>query len=101
MTLQAWLIFALVLFCVGLYGVLARRNLIAILIGIELMINAVSVNVLAFNHFVAPDPAIGQIVVLFIIGLAAAEAAIVLSIVLTVYRQRSAIDVDDLQELRG
>jgi NADH:ubiquinone oxidoreductase subunit K len=101
MTLEAWLIFALVLFCVGLYGVLARRNLIAILIGIELMINAVSVNLLAFNRFVAPDPVIGQIIVLFIIGLAAAEAAIVLSIVLTVYRQRGDIDVKDLQELRG
>ena len=101
MTLESWLIFALVLFCLGLYGVLARRNLIAILIGIELMLNAVSVNALAFNHFVAPDPAIGQIIVLFIIGLAAAEAAIVLSIVLIVYRQRAAIDVQDLQELRG
>ena len=101
MTLESWLLFALVLFCLGLYGVLARRNLIAILIGIELMLNAVSVNALAFNHFVAPDPAIGQILVLFIIGLAAAEAAIVLSIVLIVYRQRTAIDVTDLQELRG
>ena len=101
MTLETWILFALVLFCVGLYGVLARRNLIAILIGIELMLNAVSVNALAFNHFVAPDPAIGQIFVLFVIGLAAAEAAIVLSIVLAVYRQRAAIDVQDLKELRG
>lgn len=101
MNLHAWLLFALVLFCIGLYGVLARRNLIAILIGIELMLNAASVNVLAFNHFVAPDPAIGQIFVLFIIGLAAAETAIVLSIVLIVYRQRSAIDVHDLTELKG
>ncbi|MHC5004056.1 MAG: NADH-quinone oxidoreductase subunit NuoK [Planctomycetota bacterium] len=101
MTLEAWLLFAIVLFCLGLYAVLARRNLIAILIGVELMLNAVSVNTLAFNHFVAPDPAIGQILVLFIIGLAAAEAAIVLSIVLIVYRQRAAIDVQDLRELRG
>jgi len=101
MTLEAWMLFALVLFCLGLYAVLARRNLIAILIGIELMLNAVSVNVLAFNHFAAPDPAIGQIIVLFVIGLAAAEAAIVLSILLGVYRQRSAIDVQDLKELRG
>lgn len=101
MTLEAWMLFALVLFCLGVYAVLARRNLIAILIGIELMLNAVSVNVLAINHFTAPDPAIGQIIVLFVIGLAAAEAAIVLSILLGVYRQRSAIDVRDLTELRG
>ena len=101
MTLEAWLLFALFLFCIGLYGVLSRRNLIAILIGVELMLNAVSVNVLAFNHFIAPDPAIGQIFVLFIIGLAAAEAAIVLSIILTVYRQRGDINVDHITDLRG
>jgi len=101
MTLEAWILFALVLFCIGLYGVLSRRNLIAILIGVELMLNAVSVNALAFNHFLAPDPAIGQIFVLFIIGLAAAEAAIVLSIILTVYRQRGDINVYELTDLRG
>lgn len=101
MTLQAFTLFSLALFCVGLYGVLARRNLIAILIGVELMLNAASVNFLAFNYFLAPDPAVGQIIVLFIIGLAAAEAAIALSIILAVYRQRQAIDIDQLTELEG
>lgn len=101
MTLQAFLLFSLVLFCIGLYAVLARRNLIAILIGIELMLNAASVNFMAFNYFLIEDPAVGQIVVLFIIGLAAAEAAIALSIILAVYRQRQDIDVDQLSELKG
>ena len=101
MTIQAWMMFALVLFCVGLYGVLARRNLIGILIGIELMLNAASVNVLAVNYHIAADPAVGQIIVLFIIGLAAAEAAIALSIILAVYRQRTSIDVANLEELKG
>ncbi|MCH7960757.1 MAG: NADH-quinone oxidoreductase subunit NuoK [Planctomycetes bacterium] len=101
MTIQAWMMFALVLFCIGLYGVLARRNLIGILIGIELMLNAASVNVLAVNYHVANDPAVGQIIVLFIIGLAAAEAAIALSIILAVYRQRTSIDVANLEELKG
>ncbi len=101
MTLHGWLIFALALFSIGLYAVLARRNLIAVLIGIELMLNAASVNFLAFNHFVGPNPAIGQIVVLFIIGLAAAEVAIALAIVLNVYRQRHNIDVANLDELKG
>ena len=101
MTLGAWLIFALALFTIGLYGVIARRNLIAILIGIELMLNAASINVMAFNRFVSTEPAVGQIIVLFIIGLAAAEAAIALSIILAVYRQRSSIDVERLEELRG
>lgn len=101
MTLSAFLLFSLFLFCLGLYAVLARRNLIAILIGVELMLNAASVNFMAFNYFLAPEPAVGQIAVLFIIGLAAAEAAIALSIILAVYRQRRAIDVDELTELKG
>jgi len=100
-SLDAFTLFALLLFCIGLYAVLARRNLIAILIGVELMLNAASLNMLAFNRFVSPDPAVGQILVLFIIGLAAAEAAIALSIIIAVYRQRTSIDVDDLQDLRG
>lgn len=101
MTLSMWLIFALVLFCLGLYAVLARRNLIAILIGIELMLNAASVNFLAFNAFVTRDPAVGQIIVLFVIGLAAAEAAVALSIILAVYREHAGIDVASLEELKG
>ena len=101
MNLSAYALFSLLLFCIGLYGVLARRNLIAILIGVELMLNAASVNFLAFNYFLAPKPAVGQIIVLFIIGLAAAEAAIALSIILAVYRQRSSIDIEQLTELKG
>ncbi len=101
MTLPMWLLFALALFSIGLYAVLARRNLIAILIGVELMLNAASINFLAFNAFVSNDPVVGQIVVLFIIGLAAAEAAIALAIILAVYRERANIDVSDLEELRG
>jgi len=101
MMLHGWLIFSLALFSMGLYAVLARRNLIAILIGIELMLNAASVNFMAFNYFVGPDPAVGQIVVLFIIGLAAAEVAIALAIILNVYRHRHNIDVASLDELKG
>ena len=101
MTIQAWTLFSLVLFSIGLYAVLARRNLIGILIGIELMLNAASINFLAFNFFVGTDPAIGQIIVLFIIGLAAAEAAIALSIILAVYRQHTSIDVTNIEELKG
>lgn len=101
MTLEAFLLLALGLFSIGLYGVLARRSLIAILIGVELMLNAASINFLAFNYFMPTDPAVGQIIVLFIIGLAAAEAAIALAIILNVYRQRRSIDVDKIAEMRG
>lgn len=101
MNLEAFVLLSLVLFGAGIYAVIARRNLIAILIGVELMLNAASLNFMAFNRFLAPDPATGQVIVLFIIGLAAAEVAIALSIILAVYRQRKQIDVDDLDELKG
>lgn len=101
MKLEAFVLLSLVLFSAGLYAAIARRNLIAILIGVELMLNAVSLNFMAFNRFVALDPAVGQVVVLFIIGLAAAEVAIALSIILAVYRQRKQIDADELDELKG
>ena len=101
MTLEIWLLFAAVLFAFGIYAVVARRNLIAVLIGVELMLNAASLNFMAFNRFVATDPATGQIIVLFIMGLAAAEVAIALSIVVQVFRNRGGIRTDDLTELKG
>ncbi|MBD90830.1 MAG: NADH-quinone oxidoreductase subunit NuoK [Deltaproteobacteria bacterium] len=101
MTLEIWLLFAAVLFAFGIYAVVARRNLIAVLIGVELMLNAASLNFMAFNRFVATDPATGQIIVLFIMGLAAAEVAIALSIVVQVFRSRGGIRTDDLNELKG
>ena len=101
MTLEIWLLFAAVLFAFGIYAVVARRNLIAVLIGVELMLNAASLNFLAFNRFGSTDPSTGQIIVLFIMGLAAAEVAIALSIVVQVFRNRGGIRTDDLTELRG
>jgi NADH:ubiquinone oxidoreductase subunit K len=101
MTLHTFVALSLFLFSLGLYAVLARQNLIAVLIGIELMLNAAALNFLAFGYFTSPDPALGQLVVLFVIGLAAAEVAIFLSIVLAVYRSRKSIDVERLNELQG
>ena len=99
--LQSYLFLALVLFAIGLYGVLARRNLIAVLISVELILNAASINFMAFNRFLAPHPAVGQIITLFIMGIAAAEAAIALSIVLAVYRNYKSIDTEDVTDLHG
>ncbi len=101
MTLHSVLIVSVILFSLGIYAVVARRNLIAMLIGVELMLNAASINFMAFNRFTSPDPAVGQIVVLFIIGLAAAEVAIALSITIAVYRARNNIDVTNLEDLKG
>ncbi|MEZ4265774.1 MAG: NADH-quinone oxidoreductase subunit NuoK [Myxococcota bacterium] len=106
--LTAFTLLAAALFAMGLYAVLARRNLIAMLIGIELMLNAASLNALAFGRYgalVDVDPALaavsGQLLALFIIGLAAAEAAIALAIILAVHRHRQSVDVDALDTLQG
>ncbi len=99
--LNTFLIISCALFALGLFGVLLRRNLVAMLIGVELMLNAVIINLVAFAKFSAPEPVTGQVFALFVIGIAAAEAAVGLSIVLAVHKNRGSISVDDLQELAG
>ncbi|MBM4293639.1 MAG: NADH-quinone oxidoreductase subunit NuoK [Deltaproteobacteria bacterium] len=99
--LSTYLYLALALFAIGLYGVLARRNLIAMLISIELILNAAMINFMAFNRFLAPHPAVGQVITLFIMAVAAAEAAIALSIIVAVYRKLKTINVEQATELRG
>ena len=101
MTLESYLVLGLVLFSLGLVAALSQRNLIAVPIGVELMMNAASLNFMAFNRYVVEDPAVGQVFVLIIIGLAAAEVAIFLSIVLRLYRLRREIDSERITELKG
>lgn len=100
-SLETFLMVGLALFCIGLYGILQRRNLVAMLIAVELMLNAVMINVMAFNYYGAGDPGVGQIFALFIIGMAAAEAAIGLSIVLILYRNMRSINVENADQLKG
>jgi len=99
--LSTYLMVSAALFAVGLVGVLLRRNLVAMLIGVELMLNAVLINLVAFARFTDGQPGIGQVFALFIIGVAAAEAAVGLSIILAVHRTRGSISVDALEELTG
>lgn len=99
--LEVYLFIALIMFCLGLWGVLQRRSLIAMLISLELMLNAANINFLAFNRFLAPEPAVGQIIALFVMGTAAAEAAIGLSIFLAVYRRNQNIDIEQVRDLKG
>jgi NADH:ubiquinone oxidoreductase subunit K len=99
--LETYLYLGVVLFAIGLYGVLSRRNLIAVLISVELILNAASINFMAFNRFLAPHPAVGQVITLFIMAVAAAEAAIALSIIMAVYRKLRSINVEQATELRG
>jgi len=100
-TLGTYLVIAAVLFSLGLLGVLQRRNLIGMLISIELMLNGANINFMAFNRFLAPEPTVGQIITLFVMGLAAAEAAIGLSIILSLFRRLHSINVERAHSLRG
>ncbi|MDH3391157.1 MAG: NADH-quinone oxidoreductase subunit NuoK [Desulfobacterales bacterium] len=99
--LITYLIIAALLFGIGFYGLVHRRTLIGMLIAGELILAGASLNFMAFNRFLAPDPTVGQIFTLFIMGIAAAEAAIALSIIIAVYRNFRTIDVDDIAELNG
>jgi NADH-quinone oxidoreductase subunit K len=96
-----YLVVAALLLAVGIYGLIRRRTLIGMLIAGELIFSAASLNFMAVNRFFAPDPAVGQIVVLFIMGLAAAEVAIALSIIIAVYRNYRSIRSSDMSELKG
>ena len=99
--LITYLIIAAFLFGIGFYGLVHRRTLIGMLIAGELILAGASLNFMAFNRFLAPDPTVGQIFTLFIMGIAAAEAAIALSIIIAVYRNFRTIDVEDVAELKG
>ena len=99
--LSWYLVVAAGLFCIGLYGVLSRRNAINVLMSIELMLNAVNINLVAFARYVTPRELTGQIFAIFIMMLAAAEAAVGLGLVLTVYRNLRHIQVDEINLLRS
>lgn len=96
--LSWYLALAGALFCIGLYGVLARRNAIAILMGIELMLNAVNINLVAFSHQL--QNAVGQVFAVFVIVIAAAEAAVGLAIILAFYRNKETVNIDEMNLLR-
>jgi NADH:ubiquinone oxidoreductase subunit K len=99
--LETYLILALCLFALGLYGLVSRPGFISMLISVELILNAAAgLNFVAFNTFLAPDKSLGQTFTLFIMGLAAAEAAICLSIVVAVYRSFRTILADEVSRLK-
>ena len=88
------------LFCIGAYGVLARRNAILVLMGVELMLNAVNLNLVAFDVWLRDQLLAGQVFTLFVITIAAAEVGLGLAIVLLVFRNRETSALDELTELR-
>lgn len=98
--LQFFLVLATIMFFVGIYGFLTRRNLITILMSVELILNSVNINFLAFNRFLYPHKLEGLFFSLFIIAVAAAEAAVAIAIIINIYRRFTTINVEDVHEMK-
>ena len=92
--LEHYLILAAVLFCIGLYGVLAKRNAVVILMCLEIMLNAVNITLVAFSRYITPSLLTGQIFAIFTMVVAAAEVAVGIAIIITIYRTRESVNVD-------
>ncbi|MGQ0745095.1 MAG: NADH-quinone oxidoreductase subunit NuoK [Acidimicrobiales bacterium] len=99
MYLNQFLMLSAVLFCLGVYGVLARKNAVLVLMSIELMLNAVNINLVAFGAL--HDVIAGQVFALFVITIAAAEVGVGLAIVLLIFRNRASIDLDQVDMMKG
>jgi len=113
LTVNHFLILGAILFCIGLYGALTKRNAIAVLMGIEIMLNAVNITMVAFSAFnqvkvTAPNVPdgrystflTGQIFAIFIITVAAAEAAVALAMIIAIYRKRNTVDVGEIDMMK-
>ncbi len=99
-SLERYLILSAALFSIGIYGLTASRNIIRVLMSIEILLNAVNINLVAFSNFIDPLEIKGQVFALFIMAIAAAEAAIALAIILAIYRNTSSIDMEDFATLK-
>jgi NADH-quinone oxidoreductase subunit K len=98
--LSWYLALAAALFCVGLYGVLARKNAVAILMGIELMLNAVNINLVAFWHYLTPQVTSGQMFTIIVLTVAAAEAAVGLALIISIYRRRNTVVAEEIDLMK-
>ena len=99
MLLNQFLLLGAALFCIGVYGVLARRNGVMVLMSIELILNAVNINLVAFGAM--NEDITGQVFALFVIAVAAAEVGVGLALVLLIYRNRASIDLDEVDVMKG
>lgn len=100
MQLQYFLLLAAALFCIGIFGLVTSRNAIRVLMSIELLLNSVNLNLMAFSNFLDPQDIRGQVFAVFVISIAAAEAAVGLAIVLAIYRNRDTIDMEQFNLLK-
>ena len=100
MPVTQYVLLSAFLFCTGIYGVLARRNGVLVLMSIELMLNAVNINLVAFSAFLKDQLVSGQVFALFVVAVAAAEGGIGLAFVLLIFRNRETVNVDEVDLLR-
>ncbi|MBD1809741.1 NADH-quinone oxidoreductase subunit NuoK [Microcoleus sp. FACHB-SPT15] len=98
--LQYFLLLAAALFCIGIYGLITSRNAVRVLMSIELLLNAVNLNLMAFSNFIDPQEIKGQVFTVFVITVAAAESAVGLAIILSIYRNRDTIDMEQFNLLK-
>ena len=98
--LEAYLLVASILFCIGVWGLINSRNAVRVLMSIELMLNAVNINLMAFSSYLDGDLIRGQVFTVFVITVAAAEAAVGLAILLSLYRNRVTVDMESFNLLR-
>ncbi len=101
MLINQFLILGAILFCIGVYGVIARKNAVMVLMSIELILNAVNLNLLAFALNNNNGGADGQVFALYVIAIAAAEVGVGLGLVLLIYRNKRSISLDELSEMKG
>ncbi|WP_066369364.1 NADH-quinone oxidoreductase subunit NuoK [Neobacillus fumarioli] len=98
---SAFLALALILFCIGLYGALTKRNTVIVLISIELMLNAVNINLVTFSKYGLNPSITGQVFTLFAMAVGAAEAAVGLAILMSVYRNKKTVHIDEMDEMKN
>ncbi|MDB9493729.1 NADH-quinone oxidoreductase subunit NuoK [Spirulina major CS-329] len=98
--LEFFLLLAAALFCIGIYGLVTSRNVVRVLMSVELLLNAVNLNLMSFSNFLDPEGIKGQVFSIFVITVAAAEAAVGLAIILAIYRNRDTVDMEQFNLLK-
>ena len=99
-TLTHYIVLSIILFAIGVFGVLTRRNAIGIIMSLELIFNAVNINMVAFSKYLTPTAIYGEIFTIFIITVAAAESVLGLAIILAIYRNRQVLDADEMDIMK-
>jgi NADH-quinone oxidoreductase subunit K len=99
-SIEHFLVVSTIMFFTGIYGFIVRRNLITMLMSVELILNSVNINFLVFNRYLYPDQLQGHFFSLFIVGIAAAEASVAIALIINIYRRLQNIDVENVNEMK-